>query len=76
MSTKRPNLSINKTLLILLGILLACLLTMNAKSIPAETFFPSNQKQTLIDKNAGFEALDKTSEAMMKKFVEKLSSLR
>jgi len=76
MPINRPNISINRTLLILLGILLACLLTINARSVSSESFSLPNQNQSLIDKNASAELLEKGRQLKLNRLAEKISSLK
>ena len=77
MPTNRSNLSINRTLLILLGIILACLLTINARSFySAENFALPKQNQPILDKNASLEVIQQTGEAAVKSFAEKIASLK
>jgi len=74
MPTKRSNISRNRTLLILLGIILACLLTFNARSFYlAEALPPSKVPDTHAqtrDKNTSLiEKIDFSSiKSLTKKF--------
>lgn len=54
MPTNRPNINRNQTLLILLGILLACLLTFNATA--------SHSTGALLPKEKGIKAIEKPME--------------
>jgi len=74
MPTNRSNISLNRTLIILLGIILACLLTLNAKSFySAETLsFPEKRVKTL-DNNASVELLEGISKSTLRSFIEKVS---
>ena len=76
MPTNRSKISINRTLLILLGIILACLLTINAKSVTTESFSLPNQGQSILDKNAGVAVLEEAGEAALDRIAEKISSLK
>lgn len=78
MPTKRTKLSINKTLLILLGIILACLLTLNASSFySAETLsFPKTTKMESIEKNVKTDLIEKIGANSIKTFLEKVTSLK
>lgn len=78
MPTKRTKLSINRTLLILLGIILACLLTLNASSFySAETLsFPKTTKMESIEKNVRTDLIEKIGAHSIKNFLEKVTSLK
>lgn len=78
MPTNRSKISVNRTLLILLGIILACLLTLNARSFySAETLsLPKKTPGEAIDKKAPAELIGKISSASFHNFVEKVSTLK
>ena len=77
MPTNRSNMSINRTLLILLGIILACILTINARSFySAESLTLPKPNQSIIDKNASLDVIEKTGNSALKKFAEKIASLK
>ena len=77
MPTNRSNLSINRTLLIVLGIILACLLTINARSFySAESFALPKQDQSILDKNASLELIQETGKAAAMNIAEKISYLK
>lgn len=78
MSANRSNLSISRTLLILLGIILACLLTLNARSFHSveNLSFPKQTRPNLLDKKANLNFLKEASKIAFEKFAEKTSSLK
>ena len=75
MTANRSHTRLNRTILILLGILLACLLTVNASPIQSADLF----KQT---HNADFEPassktyLDQIGKIQFEKISKKISSLK
>ena len=65
---------INKTLLILLGILLACLITLNAKSLySADLLNPTKSSQ--IEKATPRTLIDKLGTVSLASFTKKITSL-
>ncbi len=78
MPTNKPKISLNKTLLILLGIILACILTLNAKTFySADSLsFPNQNRPVLLNKNVKLDLLKETSKSALSKIGEKVSSLK
>ena len=77
MPKSQPTKSINRTLLILLGIILAFLLTINAKSFySAESLSFPRQISLPVDKNVSVGFLEKIDGAAASSFLEKLASLK
>ena len=78
MPTNRSKISTNKTLLILLGILLACLLTLNARSFYSAdslSFPKSTSISGPTDKNVT-DFIDKIGVTSIRNFIKKVSSLK
>ena len=77
MPTNRSKISLNRTLLIVLGIILACLLTLNARSFySAESLsFPKSSITVPNDKKveSGLVEIGKHS---FRNIIEKVSSLK
>lgn len=74
MATNRTNIRLNKTLLILLGILLACLITLNAQSLySADTLTPTNASQ--VDKPTPKTLFDQLGTIRFTSLTKKISSL-
>ncbi len=77
MATNRSNISLNRTLLILLGIILACVLILNAQSVYSADLLdePTNKANQLIDVPAPKTLLDQIGSIGIKDFIKKISSL-
>ena len=72
MPTKRSNTNRNRTLLILLGIILACLLTLNARSFyAAEALTPKVSATKTIDKNASQSLIEKIDFSSFRSLIQK-----
>ncbi|SNT18541.1 hypothetical protein SAMN05421640_2722 [Ekhidna lutea] len=69
----RTNIRLNRTLLILLGILLACLLTLNTKSLYSADLLsdPTNERIPVIDNPAPKTFFDKIGMISFKNFLKK-----
>ncbi|MEM8938337.1 MAG: hypothetical protein AAGC64_03205 [Bacteroidota bacterium] len=78
MSANRSNISISRTLLILLGIILACLIALNARSFYSveNLSFPKQNQPNFLDKKASVNFLKDASKIALEKFGEKTSSLK
>lgn len=75
MATNRTNIRLSRTLLILLGILLACLLTLNAKSLYSADLLSEPTNIQTVDTNSPKILLDKIKKISFKDFPKKISSL-
>ncbi len=76
MATNRTNIKLNRTLLILLGILLACLLTLNAKSLYSADLLSDPTNISTADKTSPKTFLDKIESINFLDFTKKISSLK
>ncbi len=76
MATNRTNIRFNRTLLILLGILLACLLTLNAKSLYSADLLSDPTNTSTVDKTSPKTFFDKIEAINFKSFTKKISSLK
>ncbi len=75
MATNRTKIRRNRTLIILLGILLACLITLNAKSLyTAESINASTKIQT-ADTPSPKTILDQIGKISLSEIHKKVSSL-
>ena len=75
MSTNRTNIKFNRTLLILLGILLACLLTLNAKSLYSADLLSNPTKTNTVETIEPQTLLDQISKISFKEIHKKITSL-
>ena len=77
MATNRSNISVNRTLLILLGILLACVLMLNAQPIRTADLLsdPTKKSTPAIDVPTPKTFIDKMGSNGLKDFIKKVSSL-
>lgn len=75
MATNRTNIKLSRTLLILLGILLACLLTLNAKSLYSADLLSEPTNIPTVDTKSPKTFLDKIGTISFKNFPKKISSL-
>ncbi|MEQ9465932.1 MAG: hypothetical protein RLN88_00900 [Ekhidna sp.] len=75
MATNRTNIRLSRTLLILLGILLACLLTLNAKSLYSADLLSEPTNIQTVDTNTSKTLLDQINMISFKDFAKKISSL-
>ena len=76
MATNRTNIKLSRTLLILLGILLACLLTFNAKSLYSVDLLSEPTKSIpTADQKSPETFIDKIGTISFKSFHKKISSL-
>ncbi|WP_420576059.1 hypothetical protein [Ekhidna sp.] len=75
MATNRTHSRLNRTLLILLGIILACLLTLNAKSLYSADLLSEPTKMQNLDAKTSKTFLDKIGKISFKDFHKKITSL-
>ncbi len=75
MAINRTNIKLNRTLLILLGILLACLLTLNAKSLYSADLLSEPTNIPTADTKAPKTLIDKIGTISLGKISKKISSL-
>ena len=75
MSTNRTHSRLNRTLLIVLGIILACLLTLNAKSLYSADLLSEPTNMPTIDSKSPKTFLDQIGKISFKDFHKKISSL-
>lgn len=75
MPTNRTHIKFNRTLLILLGILLACLLTLNAKSLYSADLLSSPAKIKTVDSTSPKTLLDQIGKISFKEIHKKITSL-
>ena len=75
MATNRTHSRLNRTLLILLGIILACLLTLNAKSLYAADLLGGPANMQNVDAKSPKTLLDQIGKISFKEFHKKISSL-
>lgn len=76
MAANRTNIRLNKTLLILLGILLACLLTLNAKSLYTADLLSTPTKAPEVNTSPSKTLIDKIGMISFTTFHKKISSLK
>jgi len=75
MATNRKHNRLSRTLLILLGIILACLLTLNARSLYSADLLSGPTKKQNLDVKASKTFLDQIGTFSFKNFRKKTSSL-
>ncbi len=75
MATNRTNIKLSRTLLILLGILLACLLTLNAKSLYSADLLSEPTTIPAADAKSPKTFMDKIGSINFKNIPKKISSL-
>lgn len=75
MATNRTHTRFNRTLLILLGIILACLLTLNAKSLYSADLLSEPTNMQSVDAKTPKTFLDQIGKISFKEFRKKISSL-
>ncbi len=77
MATNRSNISLNRTLLILLGILIACVLMLNAQPIHKADLLsdPTKTSTQAIDAPTPKTLIDKMGSIRLEDFIKKISSL-
>ncbi|MEP2950934.1 MAG: hypothetical protein ABJO91_13035 [Ekhidna sp.] len=76
MATNRPNIKFNRTLLILLGILLACLLTLNAQSMYSTDLLSAPTTPTSVEQSAPKTIIEQIGKISFDSFIKKISSLK
>lgn len=75
MATNRTNIKLSRTLLILLGILLACLLTLNAKSLYSADLLSEPTSIPTADTKSPKTLIDKIGSISFENFPKKISYL-
>ncbi len=75
MATNRTNIRLNRTLIILLGILLACLITLNAKSLYTADFNGKPTKIQTADSPSPKTLIDQIGKISFSEIRKKVSSL-
>lgn len=75
MATNRTHIKLSRTLLIVLGIILACLLTLNAKSLYSADLLSEPTNTPTVDANPPKTIIDKIGSISLKNLPKKISSL-
>jgi len=75
MATNRTNIKLSRTLLIILGIILACLLTLNAKSFHSADLMSEPTNIFSADTKTSKTLIDKIETISFKEIGKKISSL-